>query len=205
MVSNYSKREKKFSYTLIFLFELETMLWIQILYWFIIISESIGRHQLNLYFTNRRRQSEMNSMHDCLYCSAENLLAQYENGFWERLSQIIPYCIRENFDETSNIVSSDMNGTSLTFDELRRKQITSEQLYDWSAPIDIIELYQLYLNNFDETFSNETFQNCSRPWFGPFCQYRFDVDQSLDDMIEIGLRSKPSQAEYLFEVTNNTC
>lgn len=180
------------------------MLWIIILYWFIIISGSIGRHQLNLYFADWRRY-ELNLMHDCLYYNAENHLPEYDNGYWEKLSQIIPYCIRENLDETLDVVSSDMNGTSLTFDELRRKEITSEQLYVWSAPIDTVELYQLYLDNSDETLSNETFNNCSRSWFGQFCEYRFDDDLSLDDMIKISFFSKSVHSDYVLEVTNNTC
>ncbi|CAF4283680.1 unnamed protein product, partial [Rotaria sp. Silwood2] len=65
-----------------------------------------------------------------------------------------------------------------SFADLNEQNITSQQLYLWSAPMDIIENYQLYLNQL--SISNETllgaqlFYNCSLSSFGPLGQYSFD-------------------------------
>jgi len=63
----------------------------------------------------------------------------------------------------------------LTFSDLLKLNITSQQLYHWSAPIDLIEHYQFYLNQLSTTnnslLSRQIFYNCTMPRFGPMCQY----------------------------------
>ena len=65
--------------------------------------------------------------------------------------------------------------SKFTFAELSKQNITSQQLYLWSAPIDIIERYQFYLNQLstsnDSSLAKEIFYNCTMPRFGPKCQY----------------------------------
>jgi hypothetical protein len=39
----------------------------------------------------------------------------------------------------------------LIFSQLSKQQITSQQLYLWSAPIDLIERYQNYLNQLSKS------------------------------------------------------
>jgi hypothetical protein len=90
----------------------------------------------------------------------------------------------------------------LTFSELSKQNIRSEQLYFWSAPIDLIENYQFYLNEFDFSLSKEIFYNCTLPRFGPQCQYEFDYysnDSSLYELIDKYFRSN----EY--DPTTLTC
>ena len=77
-----------------------------------------------------------------------------------------------------------------TFDELSKENITSQQLYLWSAPIDIIEHYQFYLNQLstsnDLSLAKEIFYNCTLPRFGPICQYEFDYyDPNHSSLYEI--------------------
>jgi hypothetical protein len=76
-----------------------------------------------------------------------------------------------------NIQNSQFN-QMFTFAELYKQQITSQQLYLWSTPIDIIERYQLFLNEFpisiNTSMARELFYNCTLPRFGPICQYEFD-------------------------------
>ena len=136
---------------------------------------STSRHQFNVYFTDE--QYESNLIYNCLYYNAAEHLAGIEHG-WVGLSQIIPYCIRSKPDGKLTFTSLNKNSSSYTFNELRLKQITSEQLVEWSAPIDLAEHYQMYFHNSNELLVNETFNNCSRPWFGQFCQFRFDEDRS---------------------------
>ncbi len=56
---------------------------------------------------------------------------------------------------------------------MKKQNITSEQLLQWSASIDLVEKYQMNLNDSD------LFSNCSLPWFDSQCQYKLDYDQSL--------------------------
>jgi hypothetical protein len=75
-----------------------------------------------------------------------------------------------------NIETFDFHA-KLTFVDLEKENITSEEFYLWSAPIDLIEHYQFYLNQLstfnDSILSNKIFYNCTWPRFGPQCQYEF--------------------------------
>jgi hypothetical protein len=59
--------------------------------------------------------------------------------------------------------------------ELSKKNISSQQIYLWSAPIDLIERYQFYLNQLstlnDSYLAKQIYYNCIWPRFGPKCQY----------------------------------
>ncbi|CAF4745435.1 unnamed protein product, partial [Rotaria sp. Silwood2] len=58
----------------------------------------------------------------------------------------------------------------VTFKELRILNMTIEELISWSTSIDLIEKYQLYLDEIDLSLSNKLFYNCSEPWLGLKCQ-----------------------------------
>ena len=49
-------------------------------------------------------------------------------------------------------------------------------LLSWSASIDIAERYQIFLDNYSNSSSeNEVvFHNCTPSWFGPFCRFAID-------------------------------
>ncbi|UJR17035.1 hypothetical protein I4U23_003933 [Adineta vaga] len=89
--------------------------------------------------------------------------------------QIISYCMGEwssNFNLTENNFESKFN-----FSQLAEQHVTIEQLYHWSASIDLIENYQIYLDQLlssDEisvSLATEVFYNCTLPYFGWRCQY----------------------------------
>ncbi|CAM4931377.1 unnamed protein product [Rotaria socialis] len=159
-------------------------------------------HQFNAYFTDRWHEPTL--MHDCLYYNSTDDFPDYEGG-WHGLSQIIQYCIRPEPFEVVNSALLNVHGTVHTFNELRQQQVTSQQLCEWSAPVDLAEDYQVYLDNPNELFPNQTFNNCTRPWFGQFCQFRFDEDKSLSDIVKMSLASKSQHSENAFEITNLTC
>ena len=120
--------------------------------------------QFNLYYTDEVYQDENGFYHDCLRVvgmtdSAEKKL-DMENFF---------YCLSESPSQFH--INIDKSISKLTFDELKQKNISVQQLFHWSAPIDLIENYQIYLNNISLTLVNQTFYNCSLPRFGPQCQY----------------------------------
>ncbi|CAF4405138.1 unnamed protein product, partial [Rotaria sp. Silwood2] len=78
-----------------------------------------------------------------------------------------------------------------TFDELLKRNITSQQLYLWSSPIDVAESYQFYLNKLstsnDIFLETQVFYNCTLPRFGSMCQYEITYYHqnhlSLDEII----------------------
>ncbi|UJR17508.1 hypothetical protein I4U23_004403 [Adineta vaga] len=122
-------------------------------------------HHINLYHTNWTNENEIYStlQHDCLYVSAINEMAISSY-------QTISYCLTE-WSSKWNIVENNFD-QKFTFAELYQQDITSEQLYFWSAPMKLIEDYQTYYE------PSSMFYNCTLPKFGPQCQYSLDTYQS---------------------------
>jgi hypothetical protein len=107
--------------------------------------------------------------------------------YYVHAHQIIPYCLRLS-EETLDI--TDFNNTidsNYTFTELKVRNITSQMLLSWSAPIEIAENYQSFLDNISYVSSeNETlFYNCTSSWFGSFCRFSFDKDFNMYSLTEI--------------------
>jgi hypothetical protein len=104
--------------------------------------------------------------------------------------QIIPYCIRPS---NENILDIDFDfentsHSSFTCGELREKNISNQLLLSWSAPIDLAESYQNFLDNVTHSslLESETlFHNCALPWFGHLCHFTFDplIDKSFHEII----------------------
>ncbi|CAF3856481.1 unnamed protein product, partial [Rotaria sp. Silwood1] len=113
----------------------------------------------NLYHTNHLRNG---LYRDCLYYQVLERRSTY---------QLIEYCICSELEED---VSDDIGEhRRFTFEDLRKQNITSEMLIEWSAPVDLIENYQIYLDNHSAP-SSFIFYNCTFPWFGSHCEYSFD-------------------------------
>ncbi len=113
------------------------------------------------------------------------------------------YCRRSTLFDRQHIPSSEnltmADHTVFTFDDLRSMNITHRQLYEWYAPMDIIEEYL----SGEQTGS---FVNCSDPlWFGSTCQYTFDSDESFDDLIGERFDAKRTLPIDLSSFTNGTC
>ena len=128
----------------------------------------IDAFQINLYYTewNSINDNDDAFQHDCLR------LDDFEK---EGDQQSFLYCL----GESSRKFSIETNGPfqKFTFADLFKKKITIQQLYRWSASIDTIENYQLYLTQLStsngSSLSMNTFYNCTSPRFGSFCQYQF--------------------------------
>ncbi|CAF4736630.1 unnamed protein product, partial [Rotaria sp. Silwood2] len=94
-----------------------------------------------------------------------------------------------------------------TFGELSKLSITSQQLYLWSAPIDLVERYQFYLNQL-LTFNaisleKQVFYNCTLPRFGSMCQYEIIYYHSNHSSLYEIIRDYYLSYEY--NSTNFTC
>ena len=135
-----------------------------------------SRPQINLDRTYWVSNNENNIViqHDCLHVPAT--ITTEVHG-----QQIISYCMGE-WPTKWNIEEYSLN-EKFTFDQLAKLDITGKQLYIWSAPIDIIEDYQFYLNHLSTSKEllpkkNQIFYNCTSPTFGPLCQYSLDSYES---------------------------
>jgi hypothetical protein len=158
----------------------------------------IAKPQINLYYTDEVSESDYALQHNCLRIPLN------EEGR-EDVRQIMSYCMSE-LPSKFNIEKNEFF-SKFTFAELSKQNITSQQLYLWSAPIDLIEHYQFYLNQLsttnDSSLSTKTFYNCTMPRFGPMCQYQLHyhyLDQSsLNDIVRDFYRT------YEYKPTTFTC
>lgn len=148
---------------------------------------------------------------DCLHYAVPDNAMNNESAS-SLVEQTITYCRRpsgEFITSTAMPTFQNTNNHNFTFEQLHLAKVTFEHLLSWSAPIDIIERYQIYLNhNFDGYVpgSLDIFYNCTPPWFGTYCQYTFDVDMSMFmiDIVNITFEEK-IKLNRPDKVTNLTC
>ena len=152
---------------------------------FLLLHWLVASFQINLDLTDVRNEGDKENsalQHDCLHVAAP---VDKESDPRE----IVSYCMGE-WPSTWN---TQVRGRDRTFSfaELQQERITSEQLYLWSAPMDVAEQYQSYLNEWSmhkQTFlALRLFYNCTPPNFGPLCQYSFDdgnpYETSLNEIV----------------------
>jgi len=141
------------------------MVLVKVLFYFVSL-QMISTHALiNLYFTDIDNQDHYMLQQNCFFIFlAHSPKFQYD--------QIMDFCMSEPASDFS-ITKNDFI-TNFTFFQLAHANITSEQLFLWSAPIDLIEHYQYYLNEKDISLAEYIFYNCTWPQFGPRCQYQFE-------------------------------
>ncbi|CAF1085092.1 unnamed protein product [Adineta steineri] len=71
-------------------------------------------------------------------------------------------------------------GKKYTFDKLRQMNITGDKLFQWLAPIDLINDYELFLTEYESKYGLNEYCNCSsEASFGIYCQYQFDISKQL--------------------------
>ncbi|CAF1313519.1 unnamed protein product, partial [Rotaria sp. Silwood1] len=118
----------------------------------------------------------------------------------------ISYCIRPFGTPFTLLVNHENrvnHGKSITFETLRRENITSQQLYLLSASIDVIERYQEFLEKPNSSLSTEVFNNCSELWFGEYCQYSFNLTWAFDRILWTYLMYPKEEINN--EIKNGTC
>jgi len=138
-----------------------------------------SKFQINLHLTDWQNEND-DLRHDCLYVvtpfqqeGTADIVTAYCMGVWPSKWKIKENDIDEKF----------------TFEDLSKQGITTEQLYRWSAPIDTIENYQLYLNKqLRSDNMSMIFYNCTFPYFGPKCEYMLNNHSnvrhsSLDEFV----------------------
>jgi hypothetical protein len=91
------------------------------------------------------RLSEDQIQHNCFRIVNQSLINR----------EIILYCISESLSKYS------------------KENISSQQLYLWCTPIDLIEDYQSYLTTSNNLFlERKIFYSCTLPRFSSMCQYK---------------------------------
>ena len=155
--------------------------------------------QINLYFTDEIKGNTDNMFvqHHCFYYVVDGYSSP----------EIIPFCLSEPASKW-HIEKTNMDSIS-TFAQLNQKKITSEQLYSWSAPIDVIERYQFYLNqlsveNQSLEMEKEVFYNCTSSTFGSQCEYKLDIPNIVPSMHD-NIYEYYRQQFYSFSSIPMTC
>ncbi len=142
------------------------MFHLKCLFYSILIQINIVMPQVNLHYTDWISENVNKLEHDCL-----RVVPYLKDN--DNVHEIISYCLSSEFNIEDNNVFS-----KVTFVELSKENISSQQLYLWSAPIDLIENYQFYLNQLSifnySSLEKQIYYNCTLLRFGPKCQYEFD-------------------------------
>ncbi|CAF1466728.1 unnamed protein product [Rotaria sp. Silwood1] len=167
---------------------------------FILLHFIFATPQINLHYTEWISESENNTLFqlNCLRVPASIDKANVSR-------EIISYCMNDLSSkfhiENNNIFPK------FTFVELLKQNITSQQLYIWLAPINIVERYQFYLNQLstynDKSLETQIFYNCTLPRFGSTCQYEIIYyNQNHLSLYEI---IHDYYHTYKYNPTNFTC
>jgi hypothetical protein len=119
--------------------------------------------------------------------------------------EIMRFCRRSITKTSSNLLfaknTTIVKVPSFTFEQLREMNISTYQLLEWYAPLDMIEEYAL----------GETglFFNCSnndKLWFGVQCEYTFNSADYFPKLV-VGRQNdkKKHIPDNLLSITNGTC
>ncbi|CAF2407172.1 unnamed protein product [Rotaria sp. Silwood2] len=145
----------------------------------------------SLYYSSDRLGS--NSTFDCLYAYILDYTTD-QNALFTINSNLIPYCRRlDQNDEQQqqlSVTSYTHVENNITFADMYQRDVTSAQLLNWLAPIDVVERYEKHGRN-----SNEIFHNCSLPWFGSTCQYRLEnsIPSSFSNVVRFILKQRSNK------------
>ena len=157
----------------------------------------IVQTQFNLYNTDLTLDVEYLQV-NCLH---------YYNRINRMNIEKTEYCLGSMEETTFDDADPLHISGKFTFDQLCQLNISIIQLLSWSATIDLAEKYQYYLHHQNEPLlSREVFRNCTKPWFGPQCQYSFDLDK-INSFPEIVRRIllKRTDSESSYDLTNLPC
>jgi len=163
-------------------------------------TESMAPYQLNMYNTDEQIYTDVDGSY-CIYYYTYFIL---DSEYYPQ-HHLYTYCIRSSrYLKVGSIGIQSF----MTFNELRQKNIASYDLVSWSAPIDIIERYEMYLKNISTGNDSQRFYNCTWPLFGPVCQFRFSIQHNLlPHLIQNSMRLPfPSDKSIESEILNShTC
>ena len=165
-------------------------------FYLIFVSLSINAIQINLH----RTEKDSGLLHECLAVSAWPVPDELNP------QQILRYCLGESpsnrFDQFVVVVEDQ---SRLSFAQLAEREISSRQLYLWSAPIDLIEEYQSYLNQPSPSKDMKYFDNCTWPRFGLVCEYSFDFPEDEESFSSLSELIHQFYLTYPYKPSTLTC
>lgn len=145
---------------------------IKVSFYLIIYFLTVAFAQINFHLTDYFNHDQNNVVfeHDCLRILIPS------NGIVNMIldrtvQETLSLCLTEQLSKRN--IQPNTIDQKLTFENLRKQNITSEQLYQWSAPINLIEQYEEYLISNKSSISSNIFYNCTLERFGDQCQYEF--------------------------------
>ncbi|UJR38545.1 hypothetical protein I4U23_031211 [Adineta vaga] len=174
------------------------MMYVKYLFDLIFLHCIIALPQMNLYYTDEVSSNEYNDKIGIGY-GCFRLASNMDQSYLNR--QISSYCMSESSSKFH--IEIDDSLQKFSFRDLKIQNITNEDLYFWSIPIDIIERYEIYFQTNDLSLEKEILYNCTLPRFGSMCQYELyyyhENYSSLYEIINGYYRS------YFYDPTNLTC
>ena len=159
--------------------------------------------QFNVYNTDPVNEGESHFQEHCLRVTDLDRTRLYSYWF---------YCLGES-PLKFQIEKNDLF-PKYTFDQLYKDNVTSQQLYHWSAPIDLIERYQFYIDHVSKSSDyrhteKDIFYQCQLPRFGPLCEYEFEyyypASESFFEIINHYYQSSKSNSNDLTCYTHIRC
>jgi hypothetical protein len=128
-------------------------------------------NQSDMYYADKFN-GEM--QHDCLrYTVPDELNSNLNTPL--STHQLILFCFRsiQSID-----IDQKIKATIISNNNESVSCISTSDLFIWSAPIGVIERYAAYFINKINTDADhqQTFYNCTIPWFGPIRQCTFDTN-----------------------------
>ena len=159
------------------------------------------KYRMNLYDVYHQHQADGNArpmQYDCLYYDViDHLFSTRDNWVWSK--QLMTFCFRPDHRSIADFPANGflnlpiLNHQNYTFVQLKENSVSSNQLFDWSASIDLIEYYQAFLDGEMDISLEDSqllsmpeyhFYNCTPPWFGFRCQYYFgSVATTLEEYV----------------------
>ncbi|CAF1225711.1 unnamed protein product [Rotaria sp. Silwood1] len=173
---------------------------------FIFCNFIFSEPQINFHYTHVEVENEINNglPHNCLRITLignVGMKREFKNYCMNKLSWKLH-------------VKNNNTFRKFTFGELAKQNITSQQLYLWSAPIDLAEHYQFYLNHLltsnDTSLETQTYYNCTFPRFGSMCQYELYlnprnysyIDEVVQDFIADNTYAREISTCYMHLLCN---
>ena len=175
--------------------------------WLLIVSHlhSVGGVSHRLFNTMTVSKDNSN-IFDCLIglplASISNIYKQQAtvHNYHREVPQ---FCRRSTLSNSEQILMlenfTETHRSKFTFESLRSMGITYQELHQWYAPIDLIEEY------IAGSHTGE-FVNCSGTrWFGLNCEYAFDSNEYLNEIMVGQYSQKVFVPDDLSVFNNGTC
>lgn len=134
----------------------------------------------NLYSTiDYSTKTKYDCMHMYLSSDFFREVIFFRKGFEPKdrfIDELIVYCVPAEHYLVNEKACTVNGGIVWKFSQLKKQNITSVDLLNWNAPMDIIDNYEHYLQTDNLELSIFSFCNCTNvSYFGVQCQYEFGM------------------------------